>query len=146
MGSVNKRLRQTDLSGLTEPVLSPTDKVDFQSGIELFNRQKFWEAHEAWEAVWIRHTEKNRVFFQGLIQVAAACHQLRRKISHGFEKHTRNALWKLQPFRPNCLGINIEELVVSLLVLLEKLEQDESEFFKQKNLKLPSIKVECNQP
>jgi predicted metal-dependent hydrolase len=46
----------------------------FRRGAELWNRGRFWEAHEAWEAPWRaagRHTAAGR-FLQGLILLAAA--------------------------------------------------------------------------
>src|SRR5687767_7126400 len=46
----------------------------FRRGAELWNRGRFWEAHEAWEEPWRaagRHTPAGR-FLQGLILLAAA--------------------------------------------------------------------------
>jgi hypothetical protein len=40
-------------------------------GIALFDAQRFWEAHEAWEEAWMDEEGDVRVFLQGLIQVAA---------------------------------------------------------------------------
>lgn len=48
-------------------------------GIDLFNHGFFYEAHEAWEHLWI-HLEKGspeRLMFQGLIQISAAFLKLR---------------------------------------------------------------------
>lgn len=45
----------------------------FRFGVDLFNRSFFWEAHEAWEALWQRCPEGPvRQGLQGLIQLAAA--------------------------------------------------------------------------
>lgn len=111
MGTIKKRMRQVDLSDVTEPDLSDLDWEDFKRGIVLFNDGEFWESHEAWEEVWQRHPENSRIFFQGLIQVAAGFHQLQRQIFHGADKHFRNALWKLKPFRPRFLGLDVEAIV-----------------------------------
>lgn len=111
MATIEKRKQQTDLSDLREPEMSDEDWKDFQEGIRLFNKGEFWESHEAWEEVWKRCTENSRIFFQGLIQVAAGFHQLRRGIYHGADKHFRNALWKLKPFQPKFMGVQVEELV-----------------------------------
>lgn len=47
---------------------------DYLLGIDLFNRSYLWEAHEAWELVWIGagKTSAPGLFAQGLIQVSAA--------------------------------------------------------------------------
>jgi hypothetical protein len=43
-------------------------------GVDLFNLQFFWEAHETWEPLWhgAGHRSGPGLFIQGLIQVAAA--------------------------------------------------------------------------
>ena len=41
-------------------------------GISLFNSEKFWEAHEAWEEIWLEADGVQSEFLQGLIQCAAA--------------------------------------------------------------------------
>lgn len=48
-------------------------------GVDLFNHQYYWEAHEAWEGLWKmeqRASERAR-FLQGLIQLAAMCIKMR---------------------------------------------------------------------
>lgn len=111
MATVDKRIRATDLSALHHPRLSKQDASDFEEGIRLFNNRKFWESHEAWEQIWRRHSDVNRIFFQGLIQSAAGSHQLQRCIYHGADKHFGNALWKLEPFRPVCLEMDVARFV-----------------------------------
>ncbi|MFQ5751308.1 MAG: DUF309 domain-containing protein [bacterium] len=111
MATIEKRIREGDFSNLSEPEMSAKDLEDFNRGIVLFNSGKFWESHEAWEEVWKRHAENSRLFFQGLIQVAAGLHQLQRRIYHGADKHFRNALWKLKLFQPMFLGIDVQYVV-----------------------------------
>jgi hypothetical protein len=41
-------------------------------GVDLFNHAFWWEAHEAWEGLWARADGTQRLFLQGLIQLAAA--------------------------------------------------------------------------
>ena len=43
----------------------------FEQGIELFNRQEFFECHEVLEAVWTPARGPERLFLQGLIHFAA---------------------------------------------------------------------------
>jgi hypothetical protein len=47
---------------------------DWLYGVDLFNRFYFWEAHEAWEALWASAPKgsSQRLLLQGLIQSAAA--------------------------------------------------------------------------
>ena len=41
-------------------------------GIELYNGGSYFEAHEAWEEVWLDAENSEREFYQGLIQITAA--------------------------------------------------------------------------
>ncbi|MEO7736498.1 MAG: DUF309 domain-containing protein [Kofleriaceae bacterium] len=47
---------------------------DFRHGIDLFNHDLPWEAHEAWEPLWFAapRDRPERAFLQGLIHAAAA--------------------------------------------------------------------------
>ncbi len=105
-----KSLSELDLSTLTHFVLTARDRTDFHRGIRLFNQARFWEAHEAWEAVWLRHPEDGRFFIQGLIQLAAAYHQLRRRIYRGFLIHLGRAQERLVLFPDLFLGIDVADL------------------------------------
>ena len=88
--------------------MSEEDRHDLALGIELFNRGEFWESHEAWEQIWMRHAEPSRVFLQALIQLAAAYHQLQRGIHHGVAKHLNNVALKLGPFSGRFFGVDVD--------------------------------------
>lgn len=105
-----KPLSELDLATLTHFVLTARDRTDFHRGVRLFNQGRFWEAHEAWEAVWLRHPEDGRFFIQGLIQLAAAYHQLRRRIFRGFLIHLRRAQERLVLFPDLFLGVDVAGL------------------------------------
>jgi predicted metal-dependent hydrolase len=47
-------------------------------GIEKFRQGHFFEAHEVWEELWMVSTGPERLFLQGLIQIAAALLHLGR--------------------------------------------------------------------
>jgi len=51
-----------------------TSLSDWLWGVDLFNAFFFWEAHEAWERLWIVKPRRSRaaLFLQGLIQIAAS--------------------------------------------------------------------------
>ena len=52
-----------------------------EQGITLFNEGKFFEAHEAWEPLWLcAEAPREKQFLQGLIMVAGAfLHYIRRE-------------------------------------------------------------------
>ncbi len=50
----------------------------------MFAAGAWWEAHEAWEAVWMTSQDDERHFVQGLILLAAALH---KRWYHGSVTH-----------------------------------------------------------
>jgi predicted metal-dependent hydrolase len=50
------------------------DDKGYARGIELFNQQHFYDAHEIWEDVWRESIGYEKKFLQGLIQAAVALH------------------------------------------------------------------------
>ncbi len=97
---------------LKEIEMSPEDWSEFSEGVHLFNAGRFWDSHEAWEQVWKRHTEDERLFFQGLIQLAAAYHHLSvRPTVRGIVNNLEKARGKLEVFQPEYLGVHVTPLV-----------------------------------
>jgi len=93
---------------MEEPVLSPEQWNIYWKGWSLFNDRKFWHAHEAWEEVWKHRPEKSRIFFQGIIQLAAAYHLLTEKRAGGMSRNFDKAEKKLQLFSKKFLGIDVQ--------------------------------------
>jgi predicted metal-dependent hydrolase len=52
-------------------------------GIDLFNREEYFEAHDVWEEAWRREEGDRRRFLQGLIQIAAGFVKLQRRQPRG---------------------------------------------------------------
>lgn len=100
---------------LRELSLSPEDWQEFEHGVTLFNSGKFWHAHEAWELIWQQHEEDERLFFQGLIQLAAAYHQLVAKRNYrAMVNNLDKAAEKLVVFQPEYCGIAIGPVLASI--------------------------------
>jgi uncharacterized protein len=82
----------------------------FARGVELFNTRYFFEAHEAWEEIWLHTPPPEKTFLQGLIQVTAAFHHQSRNNLRGTASLLRAGLAKLDDFPPHHRGLHIEEL------------------------------------
>lgn len=95
------------------PDLSPEERAGvFQAGIALFNRGRFFAAHEAWEEIWRSTTPEPKDLFQGLIQVAAALHQcLDLNRIDGPRRTLAKARRRLEPYAPAALGIDVGDLL-----------------------------------
>jgi uncharacterized protein len=86
----------------------------FVSGLELFNAGRFFECHEAWEAVWKVSVSAEKIFLQGLIQVAAALVHVQRGNLRGAIALYRKARDKLASPPQRYRTLMIEEFRVAL--------------------------------
>jgi predicted metal-dependent hydrolase len=80
-------------------------------GIERFNEHRFWDAHEAWETAWLRVEGDEKLFLQGLIQLAAAYHHVQRGTHRGALRLFDASLRKLSRFPADYLGVDRAEAV-----------------------------------
>ena len=106
-----KPLSSIDLTALVPFHLTTDEEAQLERGIALFNSGKFWEAHEAWEEIWMNHPEDGRFFIQGLIQLAAAYHQLGKKVYRGVVIHLKQAQERLRLFPSDFLGIDVSPIL-----------------------------------
>lgn len=104
--------------------MSASQSAGEKKGVELFNAGRYWEAHEAWEQVWIpdRHGP-DRGFYKGLIQVAAGCLHYRRGNRRGAISKWRSGAASLRPYLPRHRGLDLAALVTSVESALAVLEQ-----------------------
>ena len=97
-----------------EPATSNQQHV--VAGIDLFNEQQFWHAHEAWEQVWLDSSGEEKRFLQGLIQLAAAYHHVKRGTLRGAVRLFDAAVTKLEPFPPGYLGVDRTDAMTASIV------------------------------
>lgn len=77
-------------------------------GVELFNRQEFFAAHEPWEEVWRSTSPEPRAFFQGLVQVAAGFHHFQSAGRRGSAlRLLQRGCGHLTPLPPDCCGLDL---------------------------------------
>jgi len=86
----------------------------FLKGIEEFNRQFFFEAHDLWEEIWVETTGNHRLFYQGLIQTAVGFYHLSHGNLKGACSQFGKALAKLEQYLPEYHGLDTQSLVDSL--------------------------------
>jgi predicted metal-dependent hydrolase len=107
------------------PVLSPDQRRRLiREGIEQFRRGEYFAAHETWEEIWRSTTPEPKTLFQGLIQVAAALHQHRDlHRQEGPRRTLAKARRNLEPYAPSALGLDIDQLLLSIGLWQEWLER-----------------------
>ena len=94
----------------------------FEEGLKAFNSGHFFEAHELWEEVWLETQDPDKMFLQGLIQVAAAFHHYSRANLRGTRNLLRAGLLKLDRFPGVHGGLAVDPLRSAVRVWLAALE------------------------
>ena len=108
-----------------EPLTSAQNER-LREGLAQFNRGEFFECHEVLEAVWLEASGEDKVFLQGLIQVAVSFYHLRRRNFAGSSRLLRAALEKLSsPSRCRQL-IDTASLLETLKLLPERIEAEQA--------------------
>ena len=95
-------------------------------GLRCYQKQEFFDAHEHWEAVWLKCDEPERTFLQALIQVTAAFHHLKRGNLAGTASLLRRALRRLDNFPAEYEGVAVEKLRTSVREWLEALGPEDA--------------------
>ena len=90
-----------------------------EAGINFFNKERYFEAHEAWEDLWRLTTGPARLFYQGLIQTAVGLYHLNRGNTRGAREQLSKALSKLGEYPSDFCRIYNGELVKEIRNLLE---------------------------
>jgi uncharacterized protein len=103
-------------------------KFDWSSGalaegLRLYQAEKFFAAHEAWEGLWLVAQEPEKMFLQALIQVTAAFHHLQRKNPLGATRLLRAALRKLEHYPANFGSVSVDVLCNDIRVWLRALDE-----------------------
>ena len=102
---------------------------DYRYGVDLFNNGFFWEAHEAWEGLWIACGRRGPVaaFLKGLIKLAAAALKARTEEREGALRHARSAATLLRSIAEETGGDRYAGLDLGHTVAIaERLEQTPS--------------------
>jgi len=90
-----------------------------REGAGLHASGAYFEAHEAWEELWLSLDGEPRLFVQGLIQVTAACHKaFVQGQPNGCVKLLQTALEKLSPAPHDFLGVRTGPLLEAARTML----------------------------
>ena len=108
--------------------IEPQILENLQSGQELFNQGKFFEAHEVWEEKWIDSEGDERHLLQGLIQVAAGFYKLQVGMPTGTVKLLEKGAGHLREIPEDMYGVVLDRLLRSVDQWIELSGQMVEEF------------------
>jgi hypothetical protein len=86
------------------------DDHEFRRGIALFNRREFYDAHEVLEDVWRAAPAEEKLFLQGLIQVAVALHHHSQDNLPGAQSLLARAERNLSGYPEGYAGVQLSPL------------------------------------
>ena len=116
-------------------------------GADRFNAGLYFEAHEAWEEVWLDAERPLRHFYQGLIQVAAAFVHLRRDEYPGTVKLLHEGIRKLEACPPATLGVDLARFTrETRLIETRVLELGEKRIREIEPEALPKVAMAPSEP
>lgn len=119
------------------PPLTHSQRQLLLAGVELFNRELFFECHEALEAAWLQASGEQKTFLQGLIQVAVALHHLRRNNLVGATRLLTVGMEKLSGFKPSHEYVDVQRLLDGAQRLLAEAQSG----IPPQNIPFPKIVV-----
>lgn len=83
---------------------------EYLEGIRLFNAGHYWHAHEQWEQCWLRATGDDAVFYQALIQAAAALVKWRQGNLRGLHLNWAKSRARLDRLPPRYRDLDLAAL------------------------------------
>jgi predicted metal-dependent hydrolase len=83
----------------------------FWRGIEQFNHGDYYSCHDTLEALWVEAEEPDRSFFQGILQLAVALYHLTNQNQRGAMILLGEGSHRLQRYRPNYGGVDVDTLL-----------------------------------
>lgn len=106
--------QKTSAGNLEEHSYQSETPPGFIYAASLFNRRYYWECHEALEELWLEEHGERKLFYQGLIQAAAALYHVLGANPKGVVRLAGAAAAKLEAYRPRAFGIPLEGFLTRL--------------------------------
>jgi hypothetical protein len=86
-----------------------------EEGINFFNREYFFEAHDALEELWMEAREQTqRELFHGLVNIATGFYHYRMGNRKGMQSQLQKGVNKLSQMPPRCFMLNVEKLLAEV--------------------------------
>jgi len=110
---------------------------ELQQGFALFNQEKYYEAHEAFETAWRKTQAPDREFYRALLQISGGFFRLDQNRPKAAIKFFMRALKWLSLFPDEHLGVDVSMLKKDLTVIIDMIDISEIKLQKIKGLMDP---------
>lgn len=90
-------------------------------GVDFFNREYFFEAHDVIEELWMDAREQTqRDLFHGLVNIATGFYHYRMENRNGMQSQLQKGVNKLSQVPPHCFGVGVEKLLQAVQPYIQK--------------------------
>lgn len=107
--------------------------------IEEFNAGDYYPCHDTIEEHWVREVGRQRVLYQGILQVGIAFYHTENGNWRGAIKMLERGIPKLRPFVPTCQGIDVAALLAAAEAIEKHLLELGAERIEEFALDFPTI-------
>lgn len=107
--TITKYARRVDKTALSQTCQEPLSE-QATHGLESFNRQEYFEAHELLEEAWNADHSPGRELYRAILQIAVAYLQIERGNYNGAIKMFLRVRQWIDPLPDQCRGVNIMKL------------------------------------
>jgi uncharacterized protein len=112
-------------------------------GIAEFNRHEYYACHDTLEALWMDSIDPDKKFYQGVLQIAVACHHLQNHNLKGAAILLGEGIGRLRYYQPVYAGIDVTQLIYDSHQLLQHVQQianpDRSSPIESAEFEYPSL-------
>ena len=112
-------------------------------GVEEFNQRLFFECHETLEAIWLEEHGEDRLFYQGLIQIAAGYFKWQQGVLIGAIKLLHAGLEKLAGYPPTHLGVELDAFIQEVTGNLKQIERAYQKAGDSPELSVPLLSLDA---
>lgn len=114
-----------------------------QEGADLFNAGRFFDCHEVWEDVWNAQPPSERLFLQGLIQIAVGCEHFNRGNLRGAVALLERGLRKIRKYGQRHRGVRLAQLDRDASGALDAIRMVQSGQGREAQVRLPSVEFDA---
>jgi predicted metal-dependent hydrolase len=111
-------------------------------GADLFNAGEFFECHEVWEDVWNAQPPSERLFLQGLIQIAVGCEHFNRGNLRGAVALLERGTKKVRKYGARHRGVRIAQLDRDASSTLADIRLVQSGQVERGRVRLPTVEFD----
>jgi uncharacterized protein len=97
-------------------------EIEFGKAIEQFNQAEFYACHDTLEAIWMDAMHPDKIFYQGILQIAVGLYHLSNANWRGAVILLGEGISRLRDFQPHYETIDVEKLIQESATLLKALQ------------------------